>query len=335
MAGSRVIVVGAINTDFVVKTTHLPAPGETVVGGGLQIFGGGKGANAAVAAARAGADVMLIGAVGADTAGADALAALRDDGVDTSGVAVLQDIPTGAALIIVDGQGQNQIALGPGANGAVTAAHVLASLERVLPDAAVVLVSTEIPYAAVAAAVQATTRARVRCVLNPAPVIDGLEHLLAQRVLLTPNEGELSELANRAGYDEPAANAPAGDVPAENMNAVLDQLRYLGELTDAPVIVTLGSAGCAMRLPNDAIERIPAPSGVPVVDTTGAGDTFNGVLVACLARTPELVPALRTAVVAGSLSVGASGARAGMPRADTLTSAIAGSAVAHLSDRPN
>lgn len=317
MSTGRVIVVGAINTDLVIQTAHLPAPGETVIGGGLQTFGGGKGANAAVAAARAGADVLLIGAVGADAAGAEALAALRSDGVDTGGVAVLGDQPTGAALIVVDRQGQNQIAIGPGANGAVSADQVRASLASALPDAAVVLVSTEIPFAAVAAAVTAAARARVRCILNPAPVIDGLEQLLQHHPLLTPNQGELAYLALRAGYRAAGVSADTVD----------DQLRYLGTASGATVIVTLGSAGCAVRLPDDAIERIAAPPVAEVVDTTGAGDTFNGVLVASLACNPDLSAAVRTAVAAASLSVGAVGARAGMPDAAAIARSWPGSSL--------
>jgi ribokinase len=308
----RVLVVGAINTDLVIVAPRLPAPGETVIGGGLQTFGGGKGANAAVAASRAGADVLLIGAVGADSSGTDAIAALRGDGVDTGGVAVLDAEPTGAALIVVDPRGENQITIGPGANGGVSAAHVQASLAPALPTADVVLVSTEIPLAAVAAAIEASAAAGVTCILNPAPVIPGLPDLLPFRPMLTPNELELRALSS--GLTS-ASTSAAGD-------AMLAHLNALGERTRAPVIVTLGGEGCALRLPGGELRRIPAHPVADVVDTTGAGDTFNGVFAARLAIGDTLTTALETAIVAASLSVTAIGARAGMPTAAAIDRAI-------------
>ncbi len=304
----KVIVVGAINTDLVITAPHLPAPGETVVGGGLQIFGGGKGANAAVAAARAGAEVLLIGAVGADDAGVKALASLREDGVDTSGVATLEDHPSGAALIIVDAKGENQIVIGPGANGAVSAAMVSAAMDSVLSNTAVVLVSTEIPYAAVAAAVEAAAQAGVMCLLNPAPVIPGLVDLLPFGPVLTPNAIELTEMAHACGN---ASNSDKETVDA--------RLQSLGRRTGAPVIVTMGGDGCAVRLPDGGLYRIPIQAQVEVVDTTGAGDTFNGVLACRLAAGDPLMSAIRTAVMAASISVTAFGARAGMPFAEAIS----------------
>lgn len=310
MTGS-VVVVGAINTDLVISAPHLPAPGETVVGGGLQTFGGGKGANASVAAARIGASVYLIGAVGADDPGTRALAELASDEVDVSWVAVLDEEPTGAALIVVGADGENQIALGPGANGAVSVEHVRAALAALLPTAAVVLVSTEIPIAAVAAAIEATTQAGVQCVLNPAPVIPGLLDLLPLRPILTPNEIELRDLAR---------GLTTTSIPG-NEDEILGYLQALGERTQRPVIVTLGGDGCAVRLPDGGLTRIPARTNHDVVDTTGAGDTFNGVFAARLAAGDVIVTAVSTAVIAASLSVSSVGARPGMPTAAALTSA--------------
>lgn len=311
MVSGRVIAVGAINTDFVITSSHLPAPGETVVGGGLQIFGGGKAANAAVAAARAGASVFLIGAVGADDAGANALAELRRDGVNTSGVAILGNEPTGAALIVVDARGENQIALGPGANGAVSSAHVRLALADSLPAADVVLVSTEIPVAAVAAALEAASQAGIRCVLNPAPVIPGLLDLLVLGPMLTPNEIELEELTRGLGSKTRQGGRAAID----------ESLRRLAERTRAPVIVTLGGEGCAVCLPDGEVTRYPARAITTVVDTTGAGDTFNGVLATRLAAGDPLLNAIETALLAASISVTAVGARAGMPTSDAIAKA--------------
>ena len=225
--------------------------------------------------------------------------------MDTGGVAVLDAEPTGAALIVVDPRGENQITIGPGANGAVSAAHVRASLAAALPTADVVLVSTEIPLAAVAAAIEASAAAEVRCVLNPAPVIPGIPELLPFRPMLTPNELELRALVRGLAGTGTSA---AGDGMPAHLNA-------LGERTRAPVIVTLGGQGCAVRLPRGELRRIPAHPVADVVDTTGAGDTFNGVFAARLAMGDTLSTALETAIVAASLSVTAIGARAGMPTA--------------------
>jgi len=308
---SRVVLVGAVNTDLVIAAAHLPAPGETVVGGGLQTFGGGKAANAAVAAARVGASVSLIGAVGADDPGKRALAELANDNVDTSWVALLDDEPTGAALIVVDANGENQIAIGPGANGAVSAEHVRTALATLLPTTDVVLVSTEIPIAAVSAAIEAATTAAVQCVLNPAPVIPGLDDLLALGPIVTPNEIELRDLAHTVGTEI---------VPA-NEDEILRSLQKINEQTQSPVIVTLGGDGCAVRLADGEVHRIPARSTNDVVDTTGAGDTFNGVFAARLAAGDAMMTAISTAVIAASLSVSAVGARPGMPTAATIANA--------------
>ena len=312
MKPGRVIVVGAINIDMVITAPHLPAPGETVVGNGLQVFGGGKGANAAVAAARAGADVTLVGAVGADETGNQALALLQSDGVDTGGVEALTGEPTGTALIVVDEEGENQIALGPGANNAVSPEHVRSVLTRLLPTADLVLVSTEIQYSAVAAAISTAVTAGVACVLNPAPVVSGLIDLLQLHPVLTPNEIELSELVH---------NITGSPVKGEVDEVITENLHILSQYSHAPVVATLGSAGCAALLPGGEIKRFPNPPLTEVIDTTGAGDTFNGVLAAGLAAGDDILDAIDTAVIAASLSVGAAGARAGMPYETEISAA--------------
>lgn len=293
-----VVVVGAINVDLVVAAPRLPGPGETVVGGGLQTFGGGKGANAAVAAARAGATVRLIGAVGADDTGTAALAELRADGVDVSDVAVLDGESTGVALIVVDDRGENQIAVGAGANAAVTADHVRRALRAALATAGCVLVSTEIPAAAVSAAVEEATAAGVPCVLNPAPVLPVVAELVRFGPILTPNESELGDLARML------------DIAVDDSSG--DQARQVVARSRQPVIVTLGGDGVLLVLAGGDDQRVTARP-VTVRDTTGAGDTFNGVLAARLAAGDQLAAAVPVAVAAASLSVTQVGARGGMP----------------------
>lgn len=307
----RVVVVGAVNVDLVVAAPRLPGPGETVVGGGPARHGGGKGANAAVAAARAGAHVRLVGAVGADDHGSAALAELRAEGVDTRAVAVLDGVPTGVALIVVDARGENQIAVGAGANAAVRADRVEAAVRAAVPSAGCVLVSTEIPGDAVAAAVRAAAAAGVPCVLDPAPVIPEVAALLAHGPVLTPNGAECRDLAALLG---------AGAAPAEP--GVPAGLRAVAARTGAPVVVTVGGAGAVLLAPGGVPERIP-PHPSPVRDTTGAGDTFAGVLAAGLAAGADLGAAVRRATVAASLSVAHAGARAGMPAAAAMNAAMA------------
>jgi ribokinase len=303
----NVIVVGAINIDFVVATERLPGPGETVVGQRLQTFGGGKGANAAVAAARAGASVRLIAAVGDDDTGRVALAELVQDGVDVSDVAVMASEPTGVALIVVDAHGENQIAVGAGANGALDADYVRQRMRAALPTAGCVLVSTEIPAAAIAAAVEEATSASVTCILNPAPVLQVVAELLDRGPIVTPNETELGDLAALLNQREgTSAEDDAAQVVARSHQ---------------PVVVTQGTDGVLVVTPDQVARRVPAPA-VAVRDTTGAGDTFNGVLAARLAAGDALDTAVPVAVAAASLSVTQVGARVGMPTAEAIDASM-------------
>lgn len=327
--GNAVVVVGAVNVDLVVAARRLPGPGETVVGGDLARYGGGKGANAAVAAARAGAPVQLVGAVGDDAEGAGALDELSGDGVGTGGVARLAGVPTGVALIVTDEAGENQIAVGAGANARVDATAVRAALAGVLERAGCVLVSTEIPDEAVVAAVRAAGAAGLRCVLNPAPVTAAVLELLDDAPILTPNRAELSELHTRAGLAGTGAtgDGPPGERPAgagrSGAGDVAARAVALAGRTGAPVVVTLGGDGVLLAGADGAVREIAA-GAAEVRDTTGAGDTFNGVLAAGLAAGLDLAEAAATAVVAASLSVAREGARTGMPLAGAIEAARRG-----------
>lgn len=285
-----VIAVGSINVDVVVRVARLPGPGETVVGGTLERHGGGKGANQAVAAARAGARVHMVGAVGADDFGAAAVAELQAEAIDCAGVAVLEDQATGLAAITVDEQGENQIAVASGANAAIDPSAVKSALDDLAPGPdAVLLLSFELGDAPLeAAAGWAGARGIERVVLNPAPARAISAGLLAARPLLTPNTVELRGLA---GETEDVGACAAG----------------LAARTGAPVVVTLGHEGALIAGAGEP-RRIPAPA-VRALDSTGAGDAFNGALAAALAQGHELEAAVRRAVRAASASVTARGAR--------------------------
>jgi ribokinase len=300
----RVIVVGSVNVDLIVRSSRLPAPGETVSGGLFERHHGGKGGNQAIAAARLGADVRFIGAVGDDSFGVDARAALAAAGVDVSGLATIARSATGIALILVDALGENVISVASGANqvlGPRAVERELARLGSLAGD--IVLVSNELAAETVGAALRVARESGARTILNPAPA-SGLEGALLERVdLLTPNRGELAVLAggDSADFDPPAA---ARRLPVREA-----------------VIVTLGSAGALVVPRNGAARTVPAIS-IGAVDTTGAGDAFNGALAAALAESRDLDAAVRRAVTAGGLATTRAGAREGMPTASELEAAL-------------
>jgi ribokinase len=288
-----------VNVDLVVVTSRLPGPGETVTGGDVERHHGGKGGNQAVAAARLEARVVFVGAVGSDDFGAAARAALEGEGIDVAHLATV-DRPTGVALIVVDEHAENLIAVAPGANGALTARAVAGTLAALaLGPGDVVLACREIPPAAVRAALTAAREAGATGVLNPAPA-DGLDAAtIALADVLTPNGAELAIIG--------------GDGPPE---AAARSLLARGR-PGRSIVVTLGAAG-ALVVPADGPALvIPARSVVPV-DTTGAGDAFNGALAAGLAEGRGLVDAATRAVAAAGVSTSRMGARGGMPTSAEL-----------------
>jgi ribokinase len=306
----RLVVVGSVNVDLVVRAQRLPGPGETVLGDDVERHGGGKGANAAVAAARAGADVTFVGAVGKDEYGSWALAELEAEGIDTSFVAEIEGVSTGVALIVVDQQAENQIVVAAGANWRLTAQHVHEALLELLGDANCVLVGTEIAGEAVVAAVEDAAKAGVACIINTAPVIPELAQAATFGALLTPNRTEALELLELLGLD---AEPETTDTQTRWMGIA----QALSGATGAETVITLGAQGAVVA--HDAKDSSWVESRpVEALDTTGAGDTFNGVLAASLCRGDRLVDAAKTAGIAASISVTAAGARAGMPRMDAI-----------------
>ncbi len=295
------LVVGSVNVDLVVAAPRLPVPGQTVTGGDVGRYPGGKGGNQATAAARLGAAVAFVGAVGADDMGSQARSALAAEGIDLTGL-VETVRPTGVALIVVDPRGENLIVVAPGANGEVRARHVTAALRRLAPGPRdVVLVCREIPPDGVRAALQMGRHAGATTILNPAPADDLDAETLALADILTPNETELAILVD---------GGPAGDGPEPAARHLLAD-RAVAARAPA-VVVTLGAAGALIVEARGAAVAVPAPSVDPV-DATGGGDTFNGALAAGLAAKLDLLAAVRQAVAAASLSTTRPGARGGMP----------------------
>jgi ribokinase len=281
---AEVCVVGSVNLDVVVAVPHHPAPGETVLGGDRAEHHGGKGANQAVAAARAGRPVAFVGRVGDDEIGGRLRAELEREGIDVTHLGTDPQARSGVALIAVDAAGENTIIVSPGANGRVGPDDVAAAAD-VLNDARVTLLGHEVPDSAVAAAAHV---AGGLVVLNPAPARPVTADVLARVDVLVPNRGELAALAG--GDGDPA---------------------QLAQRLGRPAVVTLGADG-ALVVADGRSERVPAPA-VDVVDTTGAGDTFCGALAAALAGGAELAEAARAAVEAAARSVTWAGARPARP----------------------
>jgi ribokinase len=287
--GPSVIVVGSINVDFAVRVPHLPVPGETVTGGKFERHGGGKGANQAVAAARSGASVCFVGAVGDDELGRWQLQELALEGIDVASVVRVPGAATGVALIVVDeATGENEIAVASGANALLGAAEVEVALATVEPAiGAVCLMGFEVPDAALLAAARWARKRALMIIVNPGPARPIHPDLLALHPILTPNEAEASALAGAALVES------AG--------------RKLHESAGAPVLVTMGATG-VLLVAQGASRRLPAfPS--TAVDTTGAGDVFNGALGAAMASGTAFERAVRWAMAAAALSTTRVGAR--------------------------
>lgn len=313
----RVVVVGSVNVDLVVRGKRLPAPGETVGGGTFERHHGGKGGNQAVAAARLGRPTVLVGAVGDDDLGEDAREAVRAEGVDVSVLATIAGEPTGVALILVDAMGENLISVAPGASGALTPGAVAEALGRLGSLAGdILLVSREIPVQAIHAALDAGRAAGGRIILNPAPAEGTSQAELALADVLTPNLGELLATAAAAGIEN--VGPASGDEPEQIARRLLDRAR----ISEA-IVVTLGSRG-ALLVPAGGAPAVAVPGlAVAAVDGTGAGDSFNGALAAGLAEGRALDQSVRRAVVAAGLSTTVSGAREGMPQSADLERAVA------------
>jgi ribokinase len=288
----KLVIVGSSNTDMVVRAEHLPLPGETVLGEKFIMTAGGKGANQAVAAARLGAEVTFVARLGRDMFGDKALAGFEAEGINTAYIVRDDEEVSGVALIVVDRKAENIITVAPGANGRLSPADVLAA-EAVIHQADGVLLQLEIPLEAVRAAIELAQRHNVKVMLNPAPVKQLPAELLRWVDVLTPNESEAANLADCSEY-----------VAAE----ILPRLQALGSNR---VVVTLGARGCDVLI-DGQVQHVPS-FPVEAVDTTGAGDCFNGALAVALARGLKMVEAAQYANAAAALAVTRFGAQASMP----------------------
>jgi ribokinase len=293
----HIVVVGSLNMDLVVRIPEIPPPGETRLGGVFQSIPGGKGANQAVAAARLGAQVTMIGCTGADTFGSAMRNSLSREGVDISHVHEVKDAATGVALIEVDSKGRNSIAVAPGANFRLSAADVEEAMASIGPFDALVM-PLETPIETVEAAARIASKRDSLVILNPAPARTLGDDLLRCVDVLVPNEFELGSITGMA-------------------SGSLDDLRRAGavllERGPGCVLITLGSRG-ALLLDGKTDQKQHIPSfAVEAVDTTAAGDCFVGALAVGLCKAMGLRAAAEYAVAAAAVSVTRFGAQPSLP----------------------
>ena len=303
----NILVIGSLNADLVVRAPRFPLPGETISGDDLQVIPGGKGANQAVAAARLGANVSMLGRVGRDSFGDFLLDNLKHNNIDTS-LIQRDDASTGTAIIVVDENGQNSIVLSAGANGQVTPADVASSSPSIASFSTfdLLLLQLEIPTLTVLRAAQRAKENNVRVILNPAPAKEIPAELISLADFIIPNETELSLLTNQPVNDIASAESAAGK---------------LLERGAQNVIVTLGGRGALIvesRQGNTYTSKHVEAFAVNVVDTTAAGDAFIGGFASVLgsftsSHSQGVVDAVRYACACGALATTKFGAQPSLP----------------------
>lgn len=292
---SQVIVIGSINTDMAVKSPSLPRAGETVLGTEFKMSGGGKGANQAVAAARLGADVAMVASVGDDLFGKQAKSDLEAENIDCRYIIEVPNRASGIALINVDDQGENQIVVYPGANHHMTQDQVSVALAGA-DESTIVLLQLEIPLDVVQSAIQKANQKSAKVILDPAPAEKLPSEILADVFLLTPNQTEAEQLTQIKVLDTDSAQCAA--------NAMLD-------LGIQNVALTMGNDGVLLAN-SESNTMIPA-TAVNAIDSTAAGDCFNGALASALSKGSSLSTAAEFACKAAAIAVTRLGAQDSMP----------------------
>ncbi len=300
MRSGKLLIAGSSNTDLVILSTQLPAPGETVTGGEFFQAMGGKGANQAVAAARAGADVTFLSCVGSDDYGNAALEAFTREGINTDFIRIDKEAASGIALIMVDGRGENIISVAPGANFSLNTEDV-DKAETAFESAACLLTQLEIPVDVVERAFEAARKRDMITILNPAPVPKQSipDSLLEKTDIFIPNQIE------------------AQAILGSNITDLNEIAARLTEKGPTDIIFTLGSKGALWITESGTATEIPPVRAEPV-DTVGAGDCFCGVLAAGLCQGKEMEETLQFATAAAAISVTRKGAQPSMPRKEEI-----------------
>jgi ribokinase len=294
----KILVVGSSNTDLIIKVPEIPRPGETLLGGEFQTFPGGKGANQAVAAARGGGDVVFIAAVGNDGYGNESVKGYKLDNINTENIKICKGVPSGIAMITISESGENAISVASGANAELKPED-LDEAEEAFHEAEYMLVQLETPLDTVQKAVDISSEFGTRVILNPAPATELPDALLSKVDIITPNETEAESLTGVEVKSEADARKAAEKLHERGINTV---------------IITLGSEGAFLSDRNTSVsKRIPG-FAVQAVDTTAAGDVFNGQLAVALAEGLSLEDAILLAHAGAALSVQKLGAQSSIPR---------------------
>ncbi|MDX2189239.1 MAG: ribokinase [Bacteroidota bacterium] len=291
----KVLVIGSSNTDMVVKTAYFPKPGETIIGGKFLMNAGGKGANQAVAAARMGAEVTFISKIGNDIFGKQAVQGFENEGINTDYIITDNDNPSGVALITVDKNGENSIVVAPGANMELQPFD-FTNANHLFEENEVVLMQLETPINTISFCAKLASKNGKKVILNPAPATQLSDELLNDLYLITPNETETEILTGIQLNDN------------ESIKKATEILKSKGVKN---VIITLGAKGIYLSAGNYN-QFVPAPKVVPI-DTTAAGDVFNGALAAAIAENMDWLQASEFACKAASVSVTRMGAQTSVP----------------------
>jgi ribokinase len=296
----KILVIGSTNMDIIALVDHLPVPGETVGNGKLARAHGGKGANQAVAAARAGGDVTFISCIGDDDDGKKMAEGFREDGINTDHIAVIPEAPTGTALIFVDKVGENCITVAPGANDHVSQ-FIIDQAEDLIMETDLILLQLEIPYETVQHICKLAVKHGKRIILNPAPARPLDENVLKSLEYLVLNETEAEIISGQK-------------VTSENTASICQAIRDMGP---DHIILTLGSRGSYVF--NDQVQQYVESFNIEPVDSTAAGDTFCGAFAVSLEKSGDnLIDSVRFANAAGALSVTKQGAQTSIPDLQTI-----------------
>ncbi len=306
MSTSKIVVVGSSNTDMIVRVPKFPQSGETILGDNFMLTQGGKGANQAVAASRAGGDVCFIACVGKDHFAQDSMKSYVSDGINVTGVIYDKDAPSGAALIFVTESGENSIAVALAANARMKPEHIDAEKDRIAASDALLL-QLETPFETVSRAAEVAQQAGVPVILNPAPANSLPRSFLSKVSYLTPNQSEAENLTGIAVIDEASARLAANQLLSHGVGTV---------------VLTMGNNG-ALLASRDSAFMVPGFS-VSTVDTTAAGDTFNGAFAVGLGEQESVIEAVRFANAAAALTVTQKGTQTSIPMRKAIDVLLSG-----------
>ncbi len=296
----NIVVVGSSNSDLIIKAERIPKPGETIMGGKFYQAAGGKGANQAVAAARAGGNVNFIACIGNDVFGEEALKGFKKDNINTDHVFVDKDEASGIALILIDKNGENSIAVASGANLSLDEEKLLIAKEAIY-NSSVLLMQLETPIETIESAASIASANGVQVILNPAPAHPLSDELLKKLTIITPNETEAEMLTG---------------VPVNNLEGAQKAADFLLQKGVEIIIITLGTKGAFFATNNES--QLVKGFTVEAQDTTAAGDTFNGTLAVAISEGKSLVEAIKFANAAAAISVTKIGAQPSAPMRDEI-----------------